>query len=143
MSLVISTGSNLGDKFFFIQHAKQLLSQHFELIYAAKMTLSKAVDYTAQPDFANQVLEFKVPSQSPIEVLSLIGQIEQRLGRFRSIDKGPRTIDIDILFWGNEKVDQSHLQIPHPRLFARDFITEPLKELPIYPSLKKQFSELS
>ena len=140
MSLILSTGSNLGDKQQFLEEAKRELSQHFELVAASRLYASAAVDYENQPDFLNQVLEFKVPDLNPQEVLSICLNIEKTKGRKRDINKGPRTLDIDILFWDTQKINDEGLFIPHPRLFERSFIVEPLSELPYFAVLKKFFN---
>lgn len=141
MSLIISTGSNLGDREHNLALAAKNLQTHFKLIKKSSLYESPAVDYLAQPDFLNQVFEFQLPSLSKIEVLHLCLDIESSLGRTREIDKGPRTVDIDILFWSTEQVDQApELIVPHPRLFERSFIVLPLKELPYFTVLKDHFN---
>ena len=101
---------------------------------------SSAVDYTDQPDFLNQILEFNSNPENlnPFEVLEKLMTIEKRLGRIRDIDKGPRTIDLDLLFYSTQKILKNS-QLPHPRLFERSFIVQPLRELPCYKFLKKEF----
>ncbi|MDC1175193.1 2-amino-4-hydroxy-6-hydroxymethyldihydropteridine diphosphokinase [Bacteriovoracaceae bacterium] len=140
MSVIISTGSNLENRVAFLLEAKKLLSKNFKLIEESNIYESPAVDYLNQPDFLNQVLSFETPEISPEDFLQEILSIELSLGRERLIDKGPRTIDIDILFWDNLVHQSANLQIPHPRLFDRSFIVYPLKELTIFEKLSKEFS---
>ena len=132
MSLVISTGSNLGNRESNLLAAKSELSDIFKLIEESPIYESPAVDYLNQPDFLNQILAFEIPEQKPEEVIESILKLELSLGRKREIDKGPRTIDIDILFWDQETIDLPQLQVPHPRLFERSFIVLPLKELQVF-----------
>jgi 2-amino-4-hydroxy-6-hydroxymethyldihydropteridine diphosphokinase len=139
MSLIIATGSNLGDKTSNLQLAEDLLKKHFSLTSKSRIYHSKAVDYLDQPDFYNQVLEFETPHLSPLETLSIINQIEKEMGRIRNISKGPRIIDIDILFFDDIHIETSTLTIPHPRLFERSFVVLPLKELPGFESLSKKY----
>jgi 2-amino-4-hydroxy-6-hydroxymethyldihydropteridine diphosphokinase len=139
MSLFIATGSNLLDKKANLEKALELLETHFELIGKSRIYTSKAVDYTAQDDFLNQVLEFKTPKLTPNELIKIVLECELVLGRIRDISKGPRIIDIDILFIDFIKIDTKDLTIPHPRLFERSFVVLPLSELPGFGDLKKQF----
>lgn len=140
MSLIIATGSNIGNKRVHLEQAKDELSKHFELIKASDIFTSAAVDYSDQPDFYNQVLEFKIPNQLPIEVIELLLKIEKDFGRVRDIDKGPRTIDIDIIFWGQESIQiEDKLQIPHPRWQERSFVVKPLTQLPFFKTIEKCF----
>ena len=104
MSLIIALGSNLGDRLHHLKQARWILSSHFELIAASQVYESKAVDLVDQPDFLNQVLEFKRPNNLAAEdILKTLLLIENFIGRVRSIPKGPRCIDIDLIFIGTEK----------------------------------------
>lgn len=140
MSLIISTGSNIGDRVDNLLLAKQELSKTFQLLESSQIYESPAVDYLNQPDFLNQVLSFELPKLSPEETIELTLNIEKNLGRKRHIDKGPRTIDIDILFWATNKIDLDQLTVPHPRLFERSFIVLPLKELKVFETLRNHYN---
>jgi 2-amino-4-hydroxy-6-hydroxymethyldihydropteridine diphosphokinase len=140
MSLIIATGSNQGDSLHFLNEAKKLLSQNFQFIAASRVYRSAAVDYTNQPDFFNQVLEFALPALSAEKVMTELLKIEQDLGRTRKISRGPRTIDIDIIFWGLENYNSEHLTVPHPRWAERSFVVRPLKELPFFQTIEKCFT---
>ena len=78
--------------------------------------------------FLNLVVEGET-SLAPAELLAAIGRIERELGRVRDVPKGPRTIDIDILYYGSEVVRTRELEIPHPRIAERRFVLAPLAEL--------------
>lgn len=138
-SFFIATGTNLGDRAQNLKTAREFLEQHFELIAESRIYESPAVDYLNQPDFYNQVLEFKLPAMSPESVMQLLLDIEKDMGRNRLIPKGPRLIDLDILFWGTQKINSQILQIPHPRLFERSFVVLPLSELPGFNVLQSFF----
>lgn len=139
-SFFIATGSNLGDRKLNLTRAKDKLMDHFVILAQSRMYESPAVDYLNQPDFYNQVLEFQLPENMEArEVMALLLQIEQDMGRDRQIPKGPRIIDLDILFWGLEVFHTDILEIPHPRLFERSFVVLPLSELPGFEVLKKKF----
>ena len=139
MSLILATGSNLGNKEENLANAKNELSLSLNIIGQSKIYKSKAVDYLDQPSFLNQVLEFERPSIGPKKLMEKLLLIESQLGRERKIKSGPRIIDIDILFLGLEKVNQLNLTIPHPKLFERSFVLLPLKEVPFYKTLKNHF----
>ncbi|MBC7540563.1 MAG: 2-amino-4-hydroxy-6-hydroxymethyldihydropteridine diphosphokinase [Bacteriovorax sp.] len=138
-SIFIATGTNLGDRMLNLLEAKIQLQKHFHLIAESRIYESPAVDYLNQPDFYNQVLEFILPCENPETIMTLLLQIEKNIGRNRLIPRGPRLIDLDILFWGTEKIDSPSLQIPHPRLFERSFVVLPLSELPGFKILKENF----
>ena len=141
MSLIIATGSNQGDRLSFLSLAQSELKKKLKIVHASRIYQSSAVDYTQQPDFLNQVLEFQIPHKSPEDVLKLCLSVEKKLGRKRIIKRGPRTVDIDILFWNCEAFhNPPNLIIPHPRLFQRSFVVLPLKETPYFLTLEKHFS---
>ena len=140
MSLILATGTNLGSKLDNLQEAKSLLSEKFDFIAESRIYTSAAVDYESQPDFFNQVLEFKTPtSMKPIEVMRTILDLEYLVGRRRDIPKGPRVIDIDILFFDLQSSSDTDVLLPHPRLFERSFVVMPLMELPFYQVLKDHY----
>ena len=140
MSLFIATGTNLGDRLKNLKEAKDSLSAHFSLIAESRIYESPAVDYESQPDFFNQVLEIHTPDITPLACMQLLLKTEQNLGRTRDIPRGPRLIDLDILFWDNLEIKTENLEIPHPRLFTRSFVVLPLSELPGFNQLQQKFS---
>lgn len=139
MSLIIATGSNLNNKIENLNSAKIKLQSFFTLISESEIFESVAVDYTEQPDFYNQLLEFKIPTHSKDRTMQLLLDIEKDLGRVRDIDKGPRTIDIDIIFWGLETYKSNILTLPHPSWDQRSFVVRPLQQLPFFQTLKKYY----
>jgi 2-amino-4-hydroxy-6-hydroxymethyldihydropteridine diphosphokinase len=99
-----------------------------------------------QDNFLNQVICVET-SLGPHEVLKQIFDIEKKLGRNRDKNNqfAPRTIDIDILFFGNKIINEEHLTIPHPRLHLRNFVLTPMMEIApgfIHPSFNKSISDL-
>ena len=94
---------------------------------------SEPVPRSDQPWFLNQVVEVET-SLFPKQLLARLQKIEIGMGRIRILAKGPRTVDIDILFYGNAIVSTPGLEIPHPRVADRRFVLEPLAE--IAPDLK-------
>ncbi len=139
MSLIIATGSNLGSPLDNLKQALDILSGQFELRAASRVYKSHAVDYELQPDFFNQALEFALPGKTPDEVMTYLLQLELQLGRVRDISRGPRTIDLDIIFWANETHHTKILTVPHPRWHERSFVVRPLQELPFFKSIEKCF----
>lgn len=140
MSLIIATGSNIGNSVQTLTAAQTELTKHFELISASRIYYSKAVEYENQPDFYNQVLEFFLPQISPDEVMELLLEIEIKFGRHRDIPKGPRTLDVDIIFWGTTSWNSDIVTIPHPRWSERSFVVKPLQELPFFQTIQKCFT---
>lgn len=140
MSLIIATGSNIGDSLSHLDAAKRLLSQEFTLIAASRIYKSAAVDYENQPDFFNQVLEFALPALTPEATLQYLLKVEQTMGRVRETWRGPRTIDIDIIFWGTDNITTEHLTVPHPRWMERSFVVKPLQELPFFQTIQNWFT---
>lgn len=140
MSLIIATGSNLGQRLENLAWAKERLAQEWKLIAASRVYASAAVDYTDQPEFVNQVLQFALPWESPEAVMQKLLAIELEAGRVRDISRGPRTLDIDIVFWGLETVRTPSLVVPHPRWRERSFVVRPLSELPFFHAVEKCFT---
>ena len=128
----VGIGSNLGDPERQIASALELLGQESGIGVLAVSTLreTEPVGYRDQPNFLNGAaqLETELP---PRELLDRLLAIERRLGRVRGEGPrfGPRTIDLDLLVYGSETIDEPGLQVPHPRLAERRFALEPLAEL--------------
>ncbi len=100
-----------------------------------------------QDYFLNKVVEVET-KQTPAEVLANILSIEKMMGRNRNKDDqfAPRSIDIDLLFYGTKIINENHLVVPHPRLHLRNFVLTPLMEIApdlIHPLLKKSIIDLS
>jgi 2-amino-4-hydroxy-6-hydroxymethyldihydropteridine diphosphokinase len=140
MSLIIASGSNIGESKKILEEAKGELSRRFKLKAASRIYVSKAVDYEAQPDFYNQVMEFELPSASPDEVMKILLETEKTFGRHRDIPKGPRTLDLDIIFWGTTSYNSENVTVPHPRWAERSFVVRPLQELPFFQTIQKCFT---
>jgi 2-amino-4-hydroxy-6-hydroxymethyldihydropteridine diphosphokinase len=140
MSLIIATGSNIGDSLSILNQAQNILDEKFGLIAASRIYVSKAVEYENQPDFFNQVLELKLPASSPKDVMKYLLQLEKEFGRNRNVPKGPRTLDLDIIFWNLETINEESLTIPHPRWIERSFVVKPLQEIPFFHSIEKCFT---
>lgn len=141
MSLILATGSNLGNKKDNLDKCFAMLCHHFKCLAASHLYLSTATEFENQPDFFNQVLEFALPlDKNPGDIWNILQNIEAQMGRIRHRPKGPRIIDIDLLFWGLATFESEQLIVPHPRLFHRSFVVLPLQELPFFPQLQTRFS---
>jgi len=140
MSLIIATGSNLGESIHLLTQAKIILKQKFGMIAESKIYTSRAIEYENQPDFFNQVLELPLPPLSPVELINELLSIEKSFGRSRNIPKGPRPLDLDIIFWNLEIIHEENLVIPHPRWMERSFVVKPLSELPFFQTIEKCFT---
>ncbi len=138
-------GSNLGNRKEILDKAIQLLSQKVGLIVSqSKDYETKPWGMTDQPDFLNLAIAIHT-NLEPLEILKQTQAIENQLGRVRKEKWGARLIDIDIMFYGNEIINEPGLKIPHPLLQERDFVLTPLAEIApnfVHPGLGKTVSEL-
>ena len=125
----VGVGANLGTPRETIAAALALLDQESDVELVAVSTLRETdpVGYEEQPRFLNGVVQLGT-ELSPRELLARLLAIETRLGRVRGQGPrfGPRTIDLDLLLYGEETVDEPGLTLPHPRLHERRFVLEPL-----------------
>ena len=106
---------------------------------------TEPVDVIHQPSFLNMVAEARAPHFSPEQTLARLLRIEYALGRRREIARGPRTIDLDLLLYGDEVCSTEFLTLPHPRLHERRFVLVPLAELApqlMHPVLQRAIGEL-
>ena len=125
----LGLGSNIGDRESNIQQAlEQLQTDDLRLLRVSSLYETEPMGFSDQPWFLNQVAEFETELQPP-QALHLIQAVEKNLGRKREIVNGPRTIDIDILLFGDVIMKTAELTIPHPRYRERRFVLEPLLEL--------------
>lgn len=141
----ISTGSNLGNRFENLNLAKQFIQQSCgNIVSASSVYETAAWGMRQQPDFYNQVLKIET-YLSPHQLLNKLLSIEDRMGRVRKEKYGPRIIDLDILLFNEEVVNDEHLKIPHPHLTQRKFILIPLNEIAtdfFHPVEKKSIHQL-
>jgi 2-amino-4-hydroxy-6-hydroxymethyldihydropteridine diphosphokinase len=124
-----SLGSNVGNRQANIKAAVNgLEAARVHVLRASPVYETDPVENTAQPKFLNLVIEGETKLM-PEQLLERTMKIERELGRERRIPKGPRTIDIDILFFGKAVVQNATLEIPHPRMAERRFVLAPLADL--------------
>jgi 2-amino-4-hydroxy-6-hydroxymethyldihydropteridine diphosphokinase len=125
----LGLGSNLGDREAMLQAAVRALeSLRLHILRLSPVYETEPVDVSGQHWFLNQVAEAET-DLFPLQLLHRTAKIEAQLGRRRLAPQGPRTIDIDILLYGNSIVTTPALEIPHPRFRARRFVLAPLADL--------------
>lgn len=126
----LSLGSNLGDRMESLQFAVNLIDDDARTRVDAVSSVYETdpVGGPEQGPYLNLALRVAT-RRSPRALLGLCHQVEAQLGRVRQERWGPRTIDVDILLYGDRVVQTAHLQIPHPRMFERAFVLVPLIEV--------------
>lgn len=126
----MSLGSNIGDREGNLKKAVSLLKDSGKIrdIKASHIYETEPVGYDNQDNFYNICISFDT-TMEPLELLDLSQGIEAELLRVRTIKNGPRTIDLDILLFGEEKINTKRLIVPHERMFERAFVLIPLSEL--------------
>ena len=126
----IALGANLGQPAKQVRRAIALicLLPNTRLVKCSSFFTSTPVGYTAQPDFINAVVEIST-RLSPDGLLEALFAIESALGRERHFINGPRTIDLDLILYGERTVKSAELEIPHPRMVERAFVLVPLVEI--------------
>lgn len=138
-------GSNIGNTVARLEKAKELITKNIGTIQRqSSLYCTAAWGNTQQPDFLNQVIILET-DLTPGKVMTTILGIEKKMGRIRTKKYDPRIIDIDILFYGKEIINTSHLSIPHPQISNRRFVLVPLNELsPLlkHPVHKKTIHQL-
>ena len=125
----LGLGSNLGDRERHLEDALRLLDEAgARVLRASRVHETEPFGVTDQPRFLNQVVEVEWP-RGPRELLEAAKAVEAAVGRRPTYRWGPREIDIDILLFGSESLDEPDLVIPHPGLYEREFVLGPLAEL--------------
>ena len=126
----LGLGSNMGDRAHQLQQAIQIIDrfQHIDVTSVSSIYETEPVGYTDQPQFLNLCIEIET-TLKPQELLKRCLETEQALHRVRKIRWGPRTLDVDILLYGNEIIEEDNLIIPHPRMVERAFVLIPLNDI--------------
>jgi 2-amino-4-hydroxy-6-hydroxymethyldihydropteridine diphosphokinase len=140
----LSLGSNLGDREVNLRTAVAKLSAIGNPIAVSSFYDTEPVEVASQPWFLNCVVKLDT-EKMPRQLISAILALEQEMGRQRKQQKGPRTIDIDILLFGSSVIEIPSLTIPHPKLHQRRFVLEPLAEIAPearHPVFKRTIREL-
>lgn len=144
-TVYLSLGSNIGDRAANLRAAVEALpAAGINVLRVSPTYETEPVEHTAQAWFLNLVVEAET-ELFPAQLLARTARIERELGRIRSVPRGPRTLDIDILLYGSAVVRTPQLQIPHPRMQQRRFVLKPLADLAPdlrHPVLQKTIREL-
>jgi 2-amino-4-hydroxy-6-hydroxymethyldihydropteridine diphosphokinase len=142
----IGIGSNIGDK---VNHCERAISEilkvdHHKLLAKSSLFKTKPIGYPSQDWFVNGVIKIETDLEAP-ELLRKLKTIEFQLGRIETFRWGPRTVDLDILFFDDAEIHTEVLQVPHPSIQERQFVLIPLAEIDrclIHPVFKKTIQEL-
>ena len=140
----LSLGSNIGDRAAHLRRAIDGLRTLGEVRAVSSFYETEPVDFKRQAWFLNCAVALET-EKLPRQLLAAVLRIEREMGRKRSISKGPRTIDIDILLYGSSVVETPQLIVPHPAMHERRFVLEPLVEIAPdarHPALRQTVREL-
>jgi len=144
-TVYLSLGSNVGDRAANLARAIEALSNAgVRVLRRSSFYATEPVDVRTQSWFLNCVIEAETELM-PRQLLRAVQSIEMSLGRRRLVERGPRTMDIDLLLYGSSIVRAAELELPHPRMAARRFVLVPLAEIAPYlqhPTLHKTIVEL-
>lgn len=132
----LGLGANLGDRLANLQRAVHLLAEvpGLRVARSSRVYETEPVGGPEQPEYLNAVVEVET-DLAPHDLLEACLSVETWMGRVRAEPWGPRTIDVDVLTYGDETVDEPDLVIPHPRMHERGFVLVPLAELTADPRL--------
>ena len=146
MKVFLGIGSNLGNRRVYLSNAREKLTAlaGVKLLRVSSEITTAPYGVIDQPEYLNQIVEIET-QLSPTEILTNIHEIENQEGRIRKEKWCKRTLDIDILFWGDEIIEKENLTIPHQDMHNREFILVSMMELEpgfVHPKLKKTIKEL-
>jgi 2-amino-4-hydroxy-6-hydroxymethyldihydropteridine diphosphokinase len=143
-TVYLSLGANLGDREENLRSAIAKLGEFGNVLAVSSFYETEPVGVGAQPWFLNCAVKFET-EKMPRQLMAAILSLEQSMGRQRKQNKGPRTIDIDVLLFGSSIIEIPSLTVPHPRLHERRFVLEPLAEIAPdarHPVFKRTIREL-
>jgi 2-amino-4-hydroxy-6-hydroxymethyldihydropteridine diphosphokinase len=130
----IALGSNIDNPEAQVRRAFEEIAElpGTKLVARSRLHRTRPVGYADQPDFINAMALVET-SLEPRPLLEALMQIEKMHGRVRSIPNGPRTLDLDIILYGDRVIDEPGLTVPHPRARDREFVMVPLRE--VWPNI--------
>jgi 2-amino-4-hydroxy-6-hydroxymethyldihydropteridine diphosphokinase len=149
MRTAVALGSNLGDRLENLRAARRQIMELADVrppVFSAGIYETEPVDCEpGASKFLNTVIEFDFEGD-PVQLLEQLARIEESLGRKRDHPKNvSRRIDIDLLYCGDQQIDNKQLQLPHPRMHLRKFVLQPLADIQpelILPDQKKTIADL-
>jgi 2-amino-4-hydroxy-6-hydroxymethyldihydropteridine diphosphokinase len=131
----LGLGANLGDRLACLQRAVDLLkAAGLRVVASSRVWETAPVGGPDQPDYLNAVVRVET-ELAPMQLLAACQRVERALGRVREVRWGPRTIDLDVLLFGDVTMEDPALTLPHPRMLERAFVLLPLLELDPDPML--------
>ena len=148
LKIFLSLGSNLGNRLNYLLKAGEMIKEKLSIqpfFGQSRIYETEAWGNINQEPFLNQIIELKTGIIDPFKVLVMCNQIELKLGRNRIEKWGERTIDIDLLFFGNLIINEPNLIVPHPEIAKRKFILKPMVDLApnfVHPVYQKTMVQL-
>lgn len=136
---LVALGANLGERERTLRAAlAELEARGFRVAARSSFYETKPVGYLNQPDFINAVALIDVPATvSADDFLAELLAVEKKFGRVRTFPNAPRTLDLDLIFFGDERCSRPRLTLPHPRWSEREFVLAPMRE--IFDALPENF----
>lgn len=128
MKVVIALGSNIGDTNSHLHHAIDELGKSIEITAVSSFYRTVPMGGPAQGEYLNAVLVAE-SGMDPLDLLIIMQEIEVMAGRTRDVHWGPRTLDLDLIAFGDLLISEPHLELPHPRAHQRTFVLEPWLEI--------------
>jgi len=147
MRVWLSLGSNLEQPFLQLERAVGYLKEkcYIQILRMSEAIETKPFGIVDQPDYANQIIEIETPLTAH-ELLIFLKNTERHLGRLPGLKWGPRIIDMDILFYGNEIIKTEELSVPHPAIAERAYLLKLLNSMIpdyVHPEIKKTISSIN
>lgn len=135
-TVYIALGSNLGDRYHYLSEARHRINQlpKTQILRSSDIYETEPANNEPQPMYLNQVVAVKTALE-PVALLDHLLSIEAQLGRVRDPENqnASRTIDLDIILFGDRIINHPRLQVPHPRMHQRDFVLKPLADVQPQP----------
>ena len=140
----LGLGSNLGNREENLRKGLRLIGGLLELVSVSSIYETEPWGYTDQPKFLNLACQVRM-TMTAQELFTAATQVEQEVGRRPTFHYGPRVLDIDVLFYGDEQIATPELTVPHPSMPERAFVLMPMAEIApshVHPGLKRTVTEL-